>query len=318
MKTLKRKIPLWILVVTVLFCSIKITAAKAALPELEIDYDVYSLWIDEVPEGIWDSTYIVAKLTKTSLDPDMYILSLIDDVTSLNTLKKAMTTAGVNPTSNRSFAMDATLYKYDEDEGDYYPSKDSDVEVICPIADAMYQYDEDEEPYLNTNLVKVVSVNSSGKLTYPSFTLVTVDDIICAKFTITDNLVYGFLLNGVAPTPSEESGNATPKPTATKAPTATPKPTATKAPTATPKPTATKAPTATPTKAASSATTSNSTPTPTPKTSASITAGAGIKDTTPKTGDDHSSGRLLLLGSAAAIALGFVIVRLKKEAREDG
>ena len=88
MKTLKRKIPLWILVVTVLFCSIKITAAKAALPELEIDYDVYSLWIDEVPEGIWDSSYIVAKLTKTSLDPDMYRLSLIDDVTSLNTLRK--------------------------------------------------------------------------------------------------------------------------------------------------------------------------------------------------------------------------------------
>ena len=36
---------------------------------IEVDYDVYSLWVDELPEGIWESTYIAAKLLKTSLDP---------------------------------------------------------------------------------------------------------------------------------------------------------------------------------------------------------------------------------------------------------
>ena len=215
---MKRRIPLILLAVALLFGGVGTTGAKAAIKEFEVDYDVYSLWVEELPEGIWESSYIAAKLTKTSLDPEQYILTMIDDVDSMNKLHKAMNAAGVKPEQNRNFAMDVRLYEYDEEEADYYASSDSDVEVIVPIADNLYQHDEEDEPYLQTNFLKVASVNSSGKLSYPSFELVSVDDIICAKFTVTNNAVYGFILNGVAPESEEDDEEAAPTKAPTKAP----------------------------------------------------------------------------------------------------
>ena len=283
------------LALTVLLSGFGVMRADAAPRAIEVDYDEYSLWVDEVPEGIWESTYIAAKLTKTSLDPELYMLTMIDDVDSLNKLHKAMNSAKLNPENNRSFAMDVRLYEYDEEEGDYYASTGSDVEVIVPVSDNMFQYNEDEEAYLQTNFLKVVSVSSSGKLSYPSFEFVSVDDITCAKFTVTDNGVYGFILNGVAP---ESEDDEEEEPTPTKKPTATPVPTKspTKAPTKTPTKAPTTAPTVAPTKA----------PTAAPQ-----------KDKTPQTGDDHNSGLLLLLGSVSAITLGAVIVAWKKEEKEE-
>lgn len=289
---MKKKILIMLLTLVVLTSGIGTICAEAVEARaIEVDYDVYSLWVDELPEGIWESTYIAARLLKTSLDPEQYMMTMIDDADSLNKLHKAMESAKINPEQNRNFAMDVRLYEYDEEEGDYYASSDSDVEVIVPIADNMFQYDEEEEPYLQTNFLKVVNVGSSGKLSYPEYELVSVDDIICAKFTVTDNGVYGFLLHGVAPE-GEEEDEEEPEPTKapTKAPTATPVPT--KAPT--------KAPTAAPTKAPTKA------PTAAPQ-----------KDKTPQTGDDHNSGLLLLLGSISAITLGAVIVAWKRDEKEE-
>lgn len=300
---MKKRIPIFIIMLALLIGMFGIVSASAAPRMMEVDYDEYSLWVDEVPEGIWESTYIAAKLKKTSLDPEMYMLTMIDDVDSLNKLEKAMTSAKVFPNSNRHFAMDVRLYEYDEDEGDYYASTDSDVDVIVPVSDNMFQYDEEDEPYLQTDFLKVVSVSSSGKLNYPSFEIVSVDDIICAKFTVTDNGVYGFLLNGVAPESDEEDTEPT------KAPTATPKPT--KAPTATPKPT--KAPTATP--VPTKAPTATKAPAPT-KAAGNTQAVVTEKDKTPQTGDDHNSAMLLLLGSVSAIVLTAVVVAWKKEEKE--
>lgn len=291
---MKKRILAVVMVLAIVFAGWNATDARAAARAIEVDYDEYSLWVDEVPEGIWESTYIAAKLTKTSLDPEQYMLTMIDDVDSLNKLHKAMNSAKINPEYNRNFAMDVRLYEYDDDEGDYYASTDSDVEVIVPVSDNMYQYDEDDEAYLQTNFLKVVSVSSSGKLGYPSFEFVSVDDIICAKFTVTDNGVYGFLLNGVAPESEEDEEEEEPTKAPTKAPTATPVPT--KAPT--------KAPTKVPTKAPTSAPTATKAPAP-------------EKDKTPQTGDNHNSGLLLLLGSISAITLGAVIVAWKRDEREE-
>ena len=281
------------LALTMLFSGVGVMKADAAPRAIEVDYDEYSLWVDEVPEGIWESTYIAAKLTKTSLDQELYMLTMIDDVDSLNKLHKAMNSAKLNPENNRSFAMDVRLYEYDEEEGDYYASTDSDVEVIVPVPDNMFQYDAEDEPYLQTNFLKVVSVNSSGKLSYPSFEFVSVDDITCAKFTVTDNAVYGFVLTGVAPESEDDEED---EPVPTKKPTATPSPVPTKAPTKAPTSAPTKAPTVAPTKA----------PTAAPQ-----------KDKTPQTGDDHNSGLLLLLGSVSAITLGAVIVAWRKDEKEE-
>lgn len=295
---MKKRILIMLLAVVVLSSGIGTICAEAVEARaIEVDYDIYSLWVDEVPEGIWESTYIAARLLKTSLDPEQYMLTMIDDTDSLNKLHKALDSANINPEQNRNFAMDVRLYEYDEDEGDYYASTASDVEVIVPIADNMFQYDEEEEPYLQTNFLKVVNVSSSGKLSYPEYELVSVDDIICTKFTVADNGIYGFLLHGVAPEGEEDEEEETEP---TKAPTATPVPTKapTKAPTATPVPTKapTKAPTVAPTKA----------PTAAPQ-----------KDKTPQTGDDHNSGLLLLLGSVSAITLGAVIVAWKRGEKEE-
>lgn len=295
---MKKRIPILIVVLALLIGMFGITTASAEPRMMEVDYDEYSLWLDEVPEGIWESTYIAAKLLKTSLDPEMYMLTMIDDVDSINKLHKAMSSAKVDPEKNRSFAMDVRLYEYDEDEGDYYLSDDSDVEVIVPVADNMFQYDEDDEPYLQTDFLKVVNVNSSGKLGYPTYELVSVDDIICAKFKITDNAVYGFILNGVTPEFEEDEEEYVPTATPTPKPTATPTPKPTSTPT--PKPTSKPTSTPTPTKAAGGSQSSTS-----------------QKDDTPKTGDDHNSTMLLLLGSVSAITLVAVAVAWKKEEREE-
>jgi len=324
---MKKRIFIIVLALAVVFLGFETIHAVAAPRELEIDYDEYSLWVDEVPEGIWESTYIAAKLKKTSLDPEQYMVTMIDDADSLSKLHKAMNSAKLKPESNRNFAMDVRLYEYDDDEGDYYASTDSDVDVIVPISDNMFQYDEEDEPYLQTNFLKVVSVSSSGKLSYPSFELVSVDEIICAKFTITDNGVYGFVLNGVAPE-SDEDEEEEAAPTPTKAPTATPTKAPTKAPTATPTKSPTKAPTATPTKTPTKAPTATPTKAPTkspvvttaPKPSKAEPPVQNVtaeKDKTPQTGDDHNSGLLLLLGSVSAITLGTVIVAWKREEREE-
>lgn len=294
---MKKRILIMLMALTVLFTGIETICAEAVEARaIEVDYDIYSLWVDELPEGIWESTYIAARLLKTSLDPEQYMMTMIDDADSLSKLHKAMESVKINPEQNRNFAMDVRLYEYDEEEGDYYASSDSDVEVIVPIADNLFQYDEDEEPYLQSDFLKVVSVSSSGKLSYPEYELVSVDDILCAKFTVTDNGVYGFMLHGVAPEGEEEEEEPEPTPTKapTKAPTATPVPT--KAPTKAPTQAPTKAPTVAPTKA----------PTAAPQ-----------KDKTPQTGDDHNSGLLLLLGSISAITLGAVIVAWKKEEQEE-
>ena len=307
---MKKRSFMFALALAVVFLGLGTMPAMAAPRAIEVDYDEYSLWVDEVPEGIWESTYIAAKLTKTSLDPEQYMLTMIDDVDSSNKLQKAMESAKLKPESNRNFAMDVRLYEYDEEESDYYASSDSDVEVIVPISDNMYQYDEEEEAYLQTNFLKVVSVSSSGKLNYPSFELVSVDDIMCAKFTVTDNGVYGFLLNGVAPESEEDEEDEEPAPTKvpTKAPTATPSPAPTKVPTKAPTSAPTKAPTKVPTKVPTSV------PTKTPAITQNIVA---EKDKTPQTGDDHNSGLLLLLGSISAITLGAVIVAWKREEKEE-
>ena len=306
-----------VLALAVMFLGFGTLHAVAAPRAIEVDYDEYSLWVDEVPEGIWESTYIAAKLKKTSLDPEQYILTMIDDADSLNKLHKAMNSAKMAPENNRSFAMDVRLYEYDDDEEDYYASTDSDVDVIVPVSDNMFQYDEEDEPYLQTNFLKVVSVSSSGKLSYPSFELISVDEIICAKFTVTDNGVYGFVLNGVAP---ESEDDEEEEPVPTKAPTATPTKAPTKAPTATPTKAPTKTPTKAPTKTPTKVPTKAPAATTAPKPSQAEPPVQNIteeKDKTPQTGDDHNSGLLLLLGSISAITLGTVIVAWKREEKEE-
>ena len=68
---------------TVLFTGIGSICAEAVEARaIEVDYDIYSLWVDELPEGIWESTYIAARLLKTSLDPEQYMMTMIDDADS--------------------------------------------------------------------------------------------------------------------------------------------------------------------------------------------------------------------------------------------
>ncbi len=258
--------------------------AKAALSTYEVDYDVYSLWVDEVPDGIYDSGYIAAKLDKTSLDPDVYILSMLDDAISMNIVANALTANGISSSKYKSFGMDVTLYKYNEEEGDYYASSDSGVSVVVPMPDDFLTYDDYGDPVMDTSSFQVVSVSASGKLSNVDFKLVLVDDIICAMFDITSYVTYGFYVksDSVASTP-------TTKPTSTP----TPKPTNTP----TPKPTGAAATTA---------------PTSTAVNNDAATALDGEKDTSPKTGDDHNGTALLIAGGISVIILGVYVFQSKK------
>ncbi len=259
--------------------------AKAALSEYEVDYDVYNLWVDDVPDGIYDSGYIAAKLDKSSLDPDNYILSLLDDAISMDTVKKAITANGISTSKYSYFGMDVTLYKYNEDEGDYYASTDSGVSIVCPMPDNFLSYDDYGDPVMDTASFKVVSVNASGKMSNVDFKLVNVDGIICAMFDVTSYVTYGFYVKSPATT-------STPTPKATSTP--TPKPTSTP----TPKPT--------------SAVTSTPVPTAKAVSSDAVTAQDAVKDTSPKTGDDHSGSGLLIAGGISAVILGIYVFFSKK------
>ena len=107
------------------FGTAKLWNANAALPEIEVDQDEYPLYLSDVPYGISDSSCIYAQLTKygrlSESNEDVYgefELELVDDDEYQIKLRNAMAAAGINPDENRSFAMKATLYRYDEEEGE--------------------------------------------------------------------------------------------------------------------------------------------------------------------------------------------------------
>ncbi len=274
------------------------SAALLNAPELEVDWEEYPLFVSETPdpEGMFDCDSIYAKLTKaiTEEDYDLYELQFFDDDEAYTKLHNGMKSAKINPDENRNYAFRNLLMKYDEETGDFFSCADSTISIIIPLSDNMYQYDEEEdEDYLDSARLKVVRVDSNGKLSYPSFKLVSVDDILSVQMTVSAGYTYGYILQGVAPASEDDEEDEDPWEDEDEDPwddenedpddpydPGEDDPAPTKAPKAT------------------------NTPTPTPKTNPS-----SKKDYGPKTGDSHNS-----FASLAVILLagGLLAVTLKK------
>ena len=312
-------------VFTFVFATSKLLSANAdinGIPEIEVDSDDYPLYMNEVPDGISDSSYIYGYLTKyESLKNsnaedaqdqyeeahEPYQLELVDDAATKIKLRNAMAAYGLNPDENRCFAMKATLFKYDENEGDYFVNRESTIKLLTPLSDNMYQTDEEEmEDYVDTKALMIVTLTSAGTLKdiTSSCKLVYADDILSAQMTITSESVYGFILKNVPPDPDDEDDLP---PAATSTPTPTPTPVPTKAPVD-----------------PSQNTNPTSTPTPTPMQGGNSSSngnggngGNGGKtnsglDSNPKTGDAHKSVLLLLGAGICVVVLVGVTKKLKK------
>lgn len=271
-----------VLLVLFVLAEMRGVTAYAALKEYELDFDVYNLYIGETPTDIYDSFYTAGKLTNTSLNVEDYELDLVDDDESQEQLRTAMKTAGLDPTKYKSMAMDVTLYKYDEDEGDYYPVTSSiSIDVVSSLPDSFYYYNDEDDYVVDYDNVKVVKLTTAGKLEYVSFSLVSIDEVPCVQFKINSSTPYGFIVPG--------TNEATPTPTAKPTATPTPKPTATP----TPKATATPTP--------------KVTATPTPKQAMS----SSTKDDTPQTGDNTPLGAYIALAVASTCVLAGVLKKRK-------
>ncbi len=294
------------------FGTAKLWNANAALPEIEVDTDDYPLYVSDTPYGISDASCIYAQLTKygklSDANEDVYSefeLQLVDDDEYQIKLRNAMAAAGINPDQNRAFAMKATLYRYDEEEGENVINKESTIKLLTPVSDNMYQEDADGDEFFDEGSLMVVTLTSAGALRdiTSSCRLVYADEIASVEMTITSDTIYGFILKDVPPTEDEQYEH---DPVAT----ATPTP-------AQPDNSGTTTPTP--------VVTSTPTPTPTPATNPNGNGGSGSNgsgngsgnggksntnyDSTPKTGDMHNS---FVLIAGAGLCLLVIIGAVKK------
>lgn len=255
----------------------------AAISEYQVDKEEYNLLVDDFPTftADWDSIY--AKMNNKK-DTTGYLLSLFDDYDSTDAVLAAFENQGLSVDSDECYGVDITLYKQEEDE-EYYPVDGAvNVELICPLPDV----------YLDTPRNVQIYKLEDGRNQKVNFSLITVDDIVSAKFTVRANAIYSFVLTEDI----VESDEIEAKPTNT--PTVTPKPTTSP----TPKPTQAVTPTK---KTGNSGSSSNA------STNTSANQGNRPKDNTPQTGDQTSIVRWITLSTISGIGMIWAFYEWRKK-----
>ncbi len=256
-----------------------------AATKISISDDEYNLYVDEYPDGIGEGIYAKTKSAKKDIDD--YYLNLSSDE-SEEKFASAVNKAGISTKGKLLCSMDAALYKITDDED----KKVTDtVEVLLPVPDDVQEYPEEAVLYMV----------SGGTAKPVSATLVECDEVYYNQFTISNYTTYGYVYTDPDTLEGEEEEN-TPTPTKeaepTKKPTATPTPEVTKKPTTTPKATPTADPTKTPGKKDDG--------------KGGDSGKTGTKDSVPKTGDDFSYLRYILIGACAIGIITWAGIKLKK------
>ncbi len=274
-----------------------IRSVEAAVQKLTIDENEYNLWVEDIPSFTSEWNALFAKLNNIK-DTSAYALSLFDDTSSTELLLAGLEKAGVTADLDNVYGMDVMLYKLEEDQ-EYYPVDGSiNTTIICPVPDLWLEQAE---------YVQLYQLNSSGKAVKHSFSLVSVEEVACMKFTIKATGVYGFVLQDkkADSTVDQEKPTKAPTPKPTQVPTQKPS----KAPTIV---TPSKAPLVTiaPTKVPERVEDSSDHKTQTSVNSS--TQAARPLDETPETGEEISMETWLLAAGLSGTAIIGIFLYLKK------